>query len=53
MFCRIGCLGSLKWVDEEGMEEMQEEDEFIADIKERLSNPENQEKWITLVDFHY
>lgn len=41
------------WIDEEGMEEMQEEDEFIADIKERLSDPVNQEKWITLVDFHY
>lgn len=41
------------WIDEEGMEEMQEEDEFLADIKERLSDPVNQEKWITLVDFHY
>lgn len=41
------------WIDEEGMEEMQEEDEFLADIKERLSDPANQEKWITLVDFHY
>ena len=41
------------WIDEEGMQEMQEEDEFIADIKERLSDPANQEKWITLVDFHY
>lgn len=41
------------WVDEEGADEMQEEDEFLADIKERLSDPANQEKWITLVDFHY
>ena len=41
------------WVDEEGADEMQEEDKFLADIKEKLSDPINQEKWITLVDFHY